>query len=383
MNQAHPSAAILADLIAFKTISGSTNLGMIEYLEHFARTLGFDTERIPDPQDQGLANLLCFAGPGVKGGIMLSGHTDVVPVCGQSWHSDPFVMVEKEGRLYGRGSTDMKGFIAATCHALTSIRLSQLKKPLSLLFTYDEEVGCLGSAVAGPLLKHSLPELPEVALIGEPTDFAILRMHSGHVTLKIIAKGRGAHSSNPALGISAIKAINQVLQGLFSLEQALQNELSLEEFFPRPYVTLNVGQIGGGSAVNIIPDEAWIILGFRPLPTTCIETLIDRISLIAESAAKSSGAYINVIKEKVTPAMITKPGTRLEKILLAHAEESSQVAAAYATDAGNLKLAGIDCLIFGPGSINIAHQANEYIEKKDLDRAAQKIKQIVEEYLIT
>lgn len=383
MSQAQTSMAILKDLIAFKTISGSANLSMIEYLERFMAKLGFDSKRLPHPSDAERLNLLCFAGPKKKGGLMLCGHSDVVPVSGQDWLSDPFVMLEKEGRLYGRGTTDMKGFIAATCAALRHIKLQELKRPLSLLFSYDEEIGCLGSAIAAPLLKEVLPELPEVALIGEPTDFAILRMHSGHVTLKISAKGKGAHSSNPSLGISAIRAINMMLSGLFELEKALLSERSLEEFFPRPYVSLNIGQIGGGSAVNIVPDEAWIIVGFRPLPDSCVEKLIERIKVIANQVSTSSKATLSVTKECLTPAMITRPNTRLEQILLPHANQSSQAAASFSTDAGNLKVAGIDCLIFGPGSINIAHQSDEYIEKKDLKRAEKKIKQIVKDYLIT
>jgi len=381
MSQALSPAAYLQDLIAFKTISGSANTPLVAYLEDWAHRNSFNYRRIEHPRDPQRANLLCWIGPSCAGGLMLSGHTDVVPVLGQNWESDPFVMREKDGKLYGRGTADMKGFIAALCHALSSFNFLTLKKPLSLLFTYDEEIGCKGSALCAPLLKNILPSMPDAALIGEPTDFSILRMHSGHLTLKIIATGKGAHSSDPDLGISAIKAMHQVLSGLFSLEEALKNEQSLAEFFQRPYVTLNVGTIKGGSAVNIIPDEAFILVGLRPLPNYAIQEIIDRINLIATTVSQCSGAMIIVTQEDHAPAMITKADTRLEQILLPHARVSNDVAAAFATDAGNLSQAGIECLIFGPGNINIAHQANEYINKNALDQASQKISQILEKYL--
>src|SRR5688572_28045325 len=169
--------AILKDLVAFKTVSRTSNLAMIEYLEEIFRPLGFSMQRIYDPNDHSRANLLCSIGPQVAGGLMLSGHTDVVPVDGQDWHKDPFQMYEENGRLIGRGTADMKGFIAATCHTLRSFSLNKLTKPLSLLWTYDEEVGGFGSATASPLLKNYLKFLPDCALIGEPTSFNIMRMH--------------------------------------------------------------------------------------------------------------------------------------------------------------------------------------------------------------
>ena len=343
MSQALSPMDFLQDLVAFKTISGASNIHMIEYLEAWAQKLGFNCEQIRHPKDPSRANLLCWIGPGLPGGLMLSGHTDVVPVLGQSWESDPFVLREKDGKLFGRGTTDMKGFIAALCSALSSFNFKRLIRPLSLLFTYDEEIGCVGSAQCAPLIKNILPFMPEAALIGEPTDFSILRMHSGHLTLKITAKGKGAHSSDPALGISAIKAMHEVLSGLFSLEHDLKSETSLTEFFSRPYMTLNIGIINGGSAVNIIPDEAFLILGLRPLPNYSIEDIINRLNLITQAISKSSGAQILVTKENLAPAMITKANTKLEQILLPHARASNDVAAAFTTDAGNLFLENIEC----------------------------------------
>lgn len=368
---------IVKELIAFKSISKQSNADIIAYLEDFLRPLGFDLVRIQSVDEPARFNLLGKIGPDKPGGLMLSGHTDVVPVGGQNWATDPFCLTEKDGRLIGRGATDMKGFIAATLYALKSMQLQRLEKPLTLLWTYDEEVGCLGSQQAAPLLKEHIRHMPEAALIGEPTDFNILRMHAGHVTVKLHAKGKGAHSSDPDLGISAIKAINGALNGLFLLEQELKGEVSFEECFKRPFVTLNVGEIHGGTAVNIIPDEAFVTIGYRPLPGTSIEGVFERILDMASRHSGEPRAKLTATLERCSPPMITKLGGRLEKILAPLAKNDSSGAAQYSTDGGNLSQSGIECLIFGPGTIDIAHQANEWIMARDLEIAAEKIQTVI------
>lgn len=370
---------LLADLIAFKTISKTDNLSMVEYLEYQHKALGFDCVRIMSPDDPPRANLLCRIGPDVEGGLMLSGHMDVVPVSGQSWHSDPFTLNRYENRLVGRGACDMKGFIAAVCHALLGLNPKTLKKPLSLLWTYDEEVGCTGSALAVKQLHHYLKHLPRAALIGEPTDFAIMRMHAGHVTVKISCKGKGAHSSDPERGVSAIKAAHDALKGVFALERELKSEEVLKEYFRLPYATMNVGEIHGGSAVNIVPDEAVITLGFRPLPTMSVDAILERLKKAVGQQQLDERAKIVVSMEKNTPSMITKEGSDLEQILATIARPGS-VSAQFATDGGNLSQQGIPCLIFGPGSIDVAHQANEWIDERDLLSASGYVSSIVEQW---
>jgi acetylornithine deacetylase len=372
--------AILAELVSFKSISKTANLDIVEYLDRHFKGLGFDTMRIMSPDEPKRANLLCKIGPDADGGLMLSGHMDVVPVAGQTWDSDPFVLTQKEQKLIGRGSADMKGFIAATCIALKTTSFTKLKKPLTLLWTYDEEIGCTGSAVAAPLLKQYVHNVPKAALIGEPTDFAILRMHSGHVTVTIKVQGKGAHSSDPDLGISAIKAAHQVLTGIFAVEQELKSETSLIDYFKRPFVSLNVGEIHGGSAVNIVPDEVIISLGFRPLPKVPVENIFERIMTSCHRFLEDKRAIITGSIEKITPAMITNPGSDLEAILKPLAKNNESVAAQFSTDAGNLSQHGIECLIFGPGTIDVAHQANEWILERDLELAVGKVTTIVDQW---
>jgi acetylornithine deacetylase len=312
---------------------------------------------------------------------MLCAHSDVVPAAGQSWDYDPFVLHEKDGKLFGRGSADMKGFIAASCYALEKLDHKKLKKPLSLLFTYDEEIGCEGSKIAAPRLKNYLGYMPEAALIGEPTDFSIFRMHSGHVSLKIHAHGKAAHSSNPDLGRSAIKALHKVLESLFELEEKLKKNISMKEYFSLPYVTLNVGCIKAGTAVNIIPERGEILIGFRPLPDTVINNIINNIKYILDTKSKETKVLLNLSIENITPAMISQADTKLERIIKPYANKNNSVAASFSTDAGNLSEAGISCLVFGPGNINNAHQANEYIMHSDLQKASEKISKIVISYL--
>jgi acetylornithine deacetylase len=378
-----PIKTHLANLINFPTVSSTPTTQIVNYLSHHAKSLGFGLKTIPHPENPELANLLCQIGPEQADGLILSGHMDVVPVKGQDWSSDPFVLREENGVYFGRGTADMKGFIAATMHALTQIDLSRLKKQLVLLWTYDEEIGCQGSKIAAPLLAQHLARVPQNAWIGEPTDFKIFRMHAGHVMVRVSAKGKGAHSSNPALGVSAIKALNHVLGEIFVLEQELARESHLPEFFERPYVTLNVGQISGGSAVNVIPDEAQAILGFRPLPNTPIENIFARINEAIKRAPQVPGARVSAAITNETPAMLTEAGTDLEKMLKPHATSSKECAALFATDAGNLKKHGCAPLIFGPGSIDVAHQANEWVKKADLEKCARIIAQVIENHLMT
>lgn len=371
---------ILRDLIAFKTVSGTNNLALIDYLKHFFEDLGFSCERLYASEGNKRANLLCQIGPQVPGGLMLSGHTDVVPTDGQQWLSDPWDLKDAGDRFIGRGTADMKGFIASTCVALRLLNLTKLKKPLTLLWTYDEEIGALGSKAAAKELANYCKYLPESVLIGEPTSFNIYSKHAGHVTLSISARGKGAHSSDPALGISAIKALVSVLQGIFALEAELRAEIIDDPHFKRPFVTLNVGQIEGGTAVNIIPDQAKALIGFRPLPQTPVPRLLERIERIVREH-QTPGVSFEISQPQILPAMVTAPGTRLENILLPLAASRTRGAAAFATDAGNLNELGIQCLIFGPGSIDVAHQANEWIAKSDVEQAIEKIAHIVQAYL--
>lgn len=368
----------LKKLISFKSVSNTPILDLCEWVRDACTSFGFKCDLQYDSNDKTKANVVATLGPQVPGGLILSGHLDVVPTEGQPWSSNPFELTQKQGRLYGRGASDMKGFIAATLSALSQISSSRLhgqkslSKPLVLIWTYDEEVGCKGSA---EFAKHPLPDwYPREALIGEPTDMRIFRMHPGHVTFKIVTQGLAAHSSKPDLGRSAIKIASRLLLELESLEKELNSEQRLQEYLERPYVTLNVGMINGGKAVNIVPDRCEILVGYRPLPGDHAQAVFRRFE---ERVRNLELPDVILTLENITPALLTKEGQPLQSLLQPHSQSHVCKAASFATDGGNLSSLGIESLIFGPGSIDVAHKADEFIETQALLQTPQIIADII------
>jgi acetylornithine deacetylase len=376
MTNFETEAPLLRKLIAFDTVSHRPVIELANFLGERCADLGFDVQLYPDSDNAQKANLVCQAGPKKVGGLIVSGHMDVVPTEDQPWQSDPFQLTELNGKLYGRGTADMKGFIACTLTALSRIEIKKLVEPLTLIWTYDEEVGCNGSQKLVEVLKNKPTLLPKEALIGEPTDFRIFRMHPGHVSCQIIATGLAAHSSKPDLGISAIKRMQIILACIEQLEVDLQKETKYQNYLERPYVTLNVGSIKGGQAVNIVPDKCEIILGYRPLPgddpLTEFEKLRTRLHELPFPADSWSLSLLNV-----TPALHTPEHQPLEKILAPLASYPHACAAAFATDGGNLAKLGIHSLIFGPGSIDVAHKANEFIEISALKKGTDIVEKVI------
>lgn len=368
---------LLKPLIAFDTVSSRSVMGLATHMASACEKLGFEVELLSDPDDPHKANVLCMAGPQKEGGLILSGHMDVVPTEDQPWHSDPFRLTEREGKLYGRGTADMKGFLACTLAALGRLDLKKLREPLALMWTYDEEVGCRGSHKLVHALQKTPRILPSEALIGEPTDFKILRMHPGHVSIKIVTHGLAAHSSKPDQGASAIKAMARILNTIETLEGELMQERRHEAHLERPFVVMNVGTIRGGQAVNIVPDRCDILLGYRPLPGDEALAVAKRLKERIEALGVREPLEWSMEVLSATPALLTPEGQPLQAILAPHAQSPNTGAAAFATDGGNLAALGIGSLIFGPGSIDVAHKANEYVEASALLRGTDAIEKII------
>lgn len=364
----------LKKLVSFKSVSDTPILDLCEWVHDACASFGFKCELQYDANDKTKANVVATIGPEVPGGLILSGHLDVVPTEGQPWSSNPFELTERQGRLYGRGASDMKGFIAATLAALNQINRDAFSKPLVLIWTYDEEIGCKGSAQFARNLKNLPDWYPREALIGEPTDMQILRMHPGHVTFKIVTLGLAAHSSKPDLGRSAIKSASKLLLELERLEKELNAEQRLQEYLERPYVTLNVGMINGGKAVNIVPDRCEILVGYRPLPGDDAKAVFRRFE---ERVRDLELPDVTLSLENITPALLTNEGLPLQNLLQTHAHGDQCGAASFATDGGNLASVGIESLIFGPGSIDVAHKADEFIEAQALLQTPQIIADII------
>ncbi len=379
--------SLLADLVAFPTVSDRPVTALAARLAQEAEDAGFTVTRFDSGPDK--CNVVARIGPADAEGLVLSGHMDVVPTDGQAWTSDPFRLARRddagEARLYARGACDMKGFIAAACTALRGLDLRKLDRELVLVWTHDEEVGCHGSRVLVDRLEADGLTLPSLAIIGEPTDFRICRAHPGHTTMRIRCHGRPAHSSRPQLGASAIMLAADVLAAL----QRLQDRLAAEPqdtdplvlaALPSPYPVLNCGHIHGGTAVNIVPEHCELLVGIRQLPGQEGADLVARVAdAVAEvgHAWAARGGRVDTTLMHEAPAMLTPAGTTLERLLGPHAADPAPTAVPFATDGGNLQRAGVRSLVFGPGSIDVAHKADEYIPVAQLHRCVDVLRQVV------
>lgn len=368
--------SLLARLVAYPTVSDRPVTELAAFLAGLSEDAGFRVERFQTSETK--CNVVASAGPPGTDGLILSGHMDVVPTEGQDWSSDPFTLTERDGRLYARGAADMKGFIAAAMAATAS--LPALRRELVLVWTHDEEVGCKGSAaLADRLLELNRP-VPSLALIGEPTDFKIARMHPGHETLRVLCVGRAAHSSLPDLGVNAIKVAGRVLAALESLEEELRQERAFEAELARPWPILNVGMIQGGTAVNIVPDACEIRLGIRPLPGQSVPALFGRLAArVAEVDAEVArwGGAARLEPLHGVPALLTEAGTELEALLAPWASCPGTCAVPFATDGGNFTRLGVRSLVCGPGSISVAHRPDEHVSIADLLRGTELVIDLV------
>lgn len=374
----HPVIRELAPLVAFPSVSSQPLTELAAHVAQRCEELGFRVERFDDPRQSGKCSIVARRGPRTGDptrGLVLSGHMDVVPTEGQPWTCDPFRLTERGGRLYGRGAADMKGFFAATFQALERLKGRAPARELALIWTHDEEVGCLGSAALAEALADADAALPSACLIGEPTDFRILRMHPGHVGVEIVVRGRAAHSSRPDLGCNAIEDVATIVAAIRGLAAELAAERADLPELERPWVAVNVARVTGGSAINIVPDRCALELGYRPLPGQALEAVYGRIvDLLARLPLRGE---VSSRLLTCTPSMLTPTGTPLEAELARHASRPGCGAASFGTDGGNLARLGMQPLVFGPGSIEVAHQADEYIEADALIRAVDIVEQVV------
>lgn len=361
----------LRTLIGFETTSNRPITALSAYVAEQLEPMGFRIERFGSDDKH---NLVASIGPAGTDGLALSGHMDTVPTEGQPWTSDPFTMTERDGKLYGRGTADMKGFLAATLSALEGLDLRRLSRELVLIWTHDEEVGCLGSAqLVETLLAEGRP-LPTACVIGEPTSFEVLRMHPGHVATELVFHGAAAHSSRPDMGVNAIEAAADAIVAVRKFARELESERRFDDLLERPWVAVNTATIAGGSAINIVPDTCTVRIGYRPLPGT---DPLDVHTRILERVA-ALGASVEGRVLRVTPSMLTSADSITMATLAPHCAHEHAGAATFATDGGNLAKLGMEPLVFGPGSINVAHQANEFIPRDELERAVGMIRAMVQ-----
>ncbi|MEM6927854.1 MAG: acetylornithine deacetylase [Myxococcota bacterium] len=369
--------ADLARLIGYDTVSSRPNQALAADLAARAEGLGMRVELFEDPDEAGKRTVIAWAGPEPEGdgrGLTITGHLDVVPVEGQPWSSDPFVLREADGLLYGRGTADMKGFVAVTMRALEGVDLDALREPLALVWTHDEEVGCFGSAKLVAAWAEAGRGLPSACLVGEPTGFEMLRMHPGHVAGRVTVHGAAAHSSRPDLGVNAIEGAAEVVRCAQTLAEALRAEpVNLPEM-ERPWVAVNVARIHGGTAINIVPDRCTVDIGYRPLPGAEPEAVWFRL---VEMLAARPHLQVETELLRITPSMLTPADAPIVGELLPFAKHPHCGAAGFATDGANLAKLGCAPIVFGPGSIDVAHQADEHVPLADLVRAVEVVQTLV------
>jgi len=358
---------ILRDLIGFDTTSRLSNLAMIEAIQ-----LQFDALDIPYQltfnSDKSKANLFATIGDDSVPGLVLSGHTDVVPVDGQDWSSDPFTLREADGKLYGRGSCDMKGFIAVCLSMAETFKQAKLPIPIHFAFSYDEEIGCLG-------VRDLIAELgqrvvkPLACIVGEPTLMQVISAHKGMLDTLCTVKGCAGHSSLPDQGVNAIVAAARLVEKLQSLADKLKTEGPYDERFSPPYTTLHVGKMSGGTAVNIIPEHCEFEFDIRNIPAQDPHDLARivedyaRDELLAPMQAVSPSSDIQWQALAQFPALDTpnaEPVNGWVKNVLGRPGEPGAVS--YGTEAGLFSDIGIPTIVCGPGSIEQAHRPDEFVE---------------------
>jgi acetylornithine deacetylase len=368
--------ALLARLVGFNTVSRLSNLELIDFLSDYLERPEVKILRNPSA-DGTKANLVVLAGPddSDRGGLALSGHMDVVPAEESDWRSDPFTMLDVGQRYIGRGTADMKGFLALAVNRLVALDPAKLRRPLGLVFTYDEEVGTLGARRLVQSCEY-LDQLPRHVVIGEPTELRVVRAHKGMLRLKLSFSGQAAHSGYPQLGRNAIEPAGTAVVALARLRKTMEAERQPNaELFPEvPCIALNVGTIAGGVAANIIPDRCEIQLGIRLLPGTSAESITERV-LAAVQAEVAESIAVETISE--SPAMMLPNDSSLLRLLCEVAGEREPATVMFASDAGWLQRGGFECVLFGPGSIQVAHQANESMPVNQFRRAGEILDRLI------
>jgi acetylornithine deacetylase len=375
--------AHLRALVAFDSVSSHSNLPIIAHIHSILTQHGIDSDVLPSP-DGKKANLLARIGPLKKGGVVLSGHTDVVPVEGQQWDSDPFTLTEKDGKLFGRGTSDMKTFIAVCLTFAPLFKKLKLAKPIYFCFSYDEEVGCLG---VPHMLKHlaGLPA-PAYAIIGEPTMMQVVTAHKGVLSFETTVHGLEWHSSQPHYGVNAVHIACDLVHFLSSMAQELSESGKQDPRFDPSFSTVHVGVIHGGTARNIIPKECRFNWEIRPLPGEQADRIYARFE------AHCQQKMVMLRARHPDAGIVTRPISHMTAVTLpVHAAESCrqvmhcarsnrELAVSFGTEAGVFNEHGIPAIICGPGNIEQAHKPNEFIATSQIGECVEFMSRLMEEW---
>jgi acetylornithine deacetylase len=361
---------ILSHLVSFDTESSKSNLPLIEWVEHFLARHGLASVRVPDASGEKAA-LFVTVGPLADGGVVLSGHSDVVPVAGQTWTSNPFHLRREGGRLYARGACDMKGFDALVLASLPLWQNMPLKAPLHFLLSYDEETTCLGPVDTIARFGQDLPR-PRAVIVGEPTMMQVVDAHKAVATYRTTVRGREAHSSKPALGASAVQAACELVSEIYRIGEEVAGLGVAAQRFDPPVSTVHVGTISGGTARNIMARDCSFHWEFRALPGVPLDAVHSRVDayvqqvLLPKMRATAPEADILTQVEIEVPGLAPEPGSAAEQLAFRLTQSNRTHAVAFATEAGRFQVAHVPSVVCGPGSIDQAHQPDEFITEEQM-----------------
>lgn len=358
---------LMTKLIGFPTVSRDTNLPLVDWVEGYLHSHGITAHRYYHP-DQPKAALFAHVGPWEEGAVVLSGHTDVVPVDGQPWDTDPFTVVEKDGRYYGRGTCDMKGFDAIAIWAMVEAQARGLKRPLQLALSFDEEIGCTG---APPMIEAMQPVLPKgsAVIVGEPSMMKAVTGHKGGQGFSVHVRGYEVHSSLLPTGVSAILEAGRILEWVNATNAQIQDAepSPVAAMFVPPCTTLHVGIIRGGTARNITAKDCWLDFETRVVPGEDSEAwkqrFIDRVRAIETSMQRihpDTGIDVEPLSD--VPGLRPEENGEAEAMVRAITGDNAAHVVSYGTEAGQFQDAGYSVVVCGPGDIAQAHQPNEFIE---------------------
>ena len=376
------SEEILARLVAFDTTSRTSNLQLIDFIRNLLEDQGIESLLVHN-EDQSRANLYATIGPNDIGGVMLSGHTDVVPTTGQNWHSDPYHLKTGDKLLVGRGSCDMKGFIACVLAGLPHIKAGSLKMPIHLAFSYDEEIGCLGAkklvdALAGFEVK------PRIGLIGEPTNMSMVLGHKGKLSYRVTVSGLSCHSAYISNGVNAVEYAAELIAFIRNMNSRVQQELT-DKSYSVPHSTFHVGTIQGGTALNIVPQQCEFEFEIRNLPQEDLDALVHEIRhyaedvLLADMKLRHPDSEIRFDETSFYPGLHTDPASTV----IAYTRSINPIDnigdnVSFGTEAGLFDGIGINCLVCGPGSIEQAHKPDEFVSRGQLQYCDQMIENLAQ-----
>ena len=365
------SRDLLARLVAFPTVSRDSNLALIEFIRDYLSGLGVACE-LDYNAERSKANLFATIGPQDRGGVVLSGHTDVVPVDGQAWTLPPFELTERDGRLYGRGAADMKGYIACVLALVPRLLEQPLRVPVHLAFSYDEEVGCLGVRSLLAELQQR-PNRPRLCIIGEPTELKPVLGHKGKLAMRCQVHGAACHSAYAPQGVNAIEYAARLIGRLGEIGTRLAVAERHDPRFDPPYSTVQTGLIRGGRALNIVPAECQFDFEVRALPTDDPQQVADELrdyaerELLPEMRQRSSASAVRFEALSAYPALATDAHSEAAELLAHICGRDDFGTVAYGTEGGLFDQAGIPAVVCGPGSMDQGHKPDEFVSLAQLD----------------